>query len=335
MTSVVAFTRQGCGLGQRLAHALDGTLYTPQRYAEEFSASGYGVLQAWIKAQFTPGNQIIFVSAAGIAVRTIAPWVKDKFTDPAVVSVDELGRFAVPLLSGHVGGANDLARKVAAITGGEAVISTATDVNGLFAVDEWARKNDLCLVDPPIAKELSSALLEGTPVGFVSELPVVGELPREIEANSSDLGIYVGTDPHFHPFPKTLHLLPRDLILGIGCKRGTTQDRLEEQIRQVLESQNLSLQRVWAVATIDLKKDEAGLQSLCESHRWPLLTFSADELKEAKGDFTPSAFVASVTGVDNVCERASVCAGGTLRIPKQAAQGVTVAVAQRSMTIQF
>jgi cobalt-precorrin 5A hydrolase len=335
MTSVVAFTRQGCGLGQRLAHALDGTLYTPQRYAEEFSASGYGVLQAWIKAQFTPGNQIIFVSAAGIAVRTIAPWVKDKFTDPAVVSVDELGRFAVPLLSGHVGGANDLARKVAAITGGEAVISTATDVNGLFAVDEWARKNDLCLVDPPIAKELSSALLEGTPVGFVSELPVVGELPREIEANSSDLGIYVGTDPHFHPFPKTLHLLPRDLILGIGCKRGTTQDRLEEQIRLVLGSQNLSLQRVWAVATIDLKKDEAGLQSLCENHRWPLLTFSADELKEAKGDFTPSAFVTSVTGVGNVCERAAVCAGGTLRIPKHAAQGVTVAVAQRSMTIQF
>ena len=145
MIALIAFTRGGCALGKNLARELGGTLWTSQRLSESMGLPSCGDLQSWTKERFLDSEALIFISASGIAVRAIAPFVKDKFFDPAVVAVDEAGRFAVPLLSGHVGGANDLARRVAALTGGQAAISTATDVNGLFAVDQWARAQNLVL----------------------------------------------------------------------------------------------------------------------------------------------------------------------------------------------
>src|SRR5699024_5485229 len=146
--------------GRRLAEKLPGTLYTTARLseAERLPAAD---LAAWTAARFLDSEALVFISAAGIAVRAIAPFVKDKFTDPAVVSVDEAGHFAVPLLSGHVGGGNDLARRIAALTGGQAAISTATDVNGRFAVDLWSKAQNLHLVERAAAKAVSAALLEG------------------------------------------------------------------------------------------------------------------------------------------------------------------------------
>jgi cobalamin biosynthesis protein CbiG len=335
MIAVIAFTRRGCALGHKLAQALNGQLWTSQRFAAEFQATPYDNLNHWTGERFHHRDGMVFVSAAGIAVRAIAPYVNDKFSDPPVVSVDEAGKFAIPLLSGHVGGANDLARQVALITGGTAVISTATDVNQVFAVDVWARNNRLYLVERDIAKEVSAAILEGIPVGFVSELSYEGALPRELCAENRPLGIFVGSDLHAQPFSKTLHLFPRDIIVGVGCKRGTAQDVLEAQVRSVLEGQGLRLEQVAAVATIDLKAEEPGLRGLCQTHRWSLDYFSAQQLAQLPGEFTSSDFVSSVTGVDNVCERAAVCAGGTLITKKHAENGVTVALARRPVHLHF
>ena len=159
--AVIAFTRRGAALGKTLAAALGGTLAAPARFAADVGAEPVPSLDAWTAAQWGRAEGLIFVGAAGIAVRAIAPHVKDKFTDPAVVSVDEAGRFAVPLLSGHVGGANALALRVAALTGGQAAVSTATDVNGLFAVDVWAKGNGLAITDRTLAKEVSAASWTG------------------------------------------------------------------------------------------------------------------------------------------------------------------------------
>jgi cobalamin biosynthesis protein CbiG len=333
--AVIAFTRRGCVLGKKLAQAFGGKLWTPERFAAEFEATSYDSLAQWTQEQFAQGNGMVFVSATGIAVRAIAPYVRDKFTDPPVVSVDECGRYAVPLLSGHVGGANDLARQVTAITDGVAVISTATDVNGRFAVDVWAKQNHLYLVERSLAKEVSAALLDGTPVGFASDIPYEGSLPCGLEEQNGELGIYVGSNVEAQPFSRTLHLLPQDLIVGVGCKRGTSSEALEAQILRVLKDQDLPLERVACVATIDLKAEEPGLRALCKAHRWPMHCFSADQLSRVPGVFTPSEFVSSVTGVDNVCERAAVCAGGTLLTKKNAQNGVTVALAQRPVHISF
>ncbi len=335
MTAVIAFTRRGCQLGQQLARALDGILWAPERYCAAFGASPYDSLQSWAAQRFEQTEPMVFVSAAGIAVRAIAPYVRDKFSDPPVVSVDEAGRFAIPLLSGHVGGANELALRIAEVTGAQAVISTATDVNGVFAVDRWAGKNQLCLVERAVAKEISAALLDGKTVGFFSELPWEGALPPGLQGDSGELGIYIGSDPDECPFRRTLHLIPRTITLGIGCKRGTEERKLEEIVTHTLQKARIDWRGVAEVATIDLKKEEIGLLQFCKNRHWPITFYSAEELRQVKGDFTSSSFVASVTGLDNICERAAVLSGGELILRKCAENGVTLAAARKPLTVRF
>ena len=325
--AIIAFTWRGAALGRTLAHSLEATLHVPARFAPEVGEEAYDSLEGWTAKAWTEADALIFVGAAGIAVRAIAPHVKDKFTDPAVVSVDEAGRFVIPLLSGHVGGANELALNIAALTGGQAAVSTATDVNGLFAVDVWARERDMVITDRVLAKEISAALLEGKPVGFVSDFG--HPCPAGLTRGPAELGVWVTYRRREGPFPRTLRLAPRGLILGIGCRKGTPEETIREAVEEALSG--YEPQAVVQVATIDLKKEEPGLLAFCAAQNLPLAIYTAEELAAAKGRFTRSAFVAHITGVDNVCERAAVCAGGTILVPKQAKNGVTVAVAGRNM----
>ena len=338
--ALTAFTSRGAELAGRLAKALteDGhscALWVPERLAPETGLPGYWSLGPWTGERFADSDALLFVGASGIAVRAIAPYVRDKFTDPAVVSVDETGRFAVPLLSGHVGGANDLARLVARRTGGTAAVSTATDVNGRFAVDQWGREQGFFLDGREGAKRVSAALLAGISVGMESDFPIQGPLPRGVVEGPAEAGIALTLDPEKRPFPHTVRLIPPVLHLGIGCRRGTPAATIAKAVEGVFRSRHLSLKGVAAVCSIDLKKDEAGLLAFCQGLGLPLTTYSAGELSAVPGDFTPSPFVHGVTGVDNVCERAAVRRGGSLIVPKQAGEGVTVAVSQVPLTIRF
>ena len=338
--ALTAFTSRGAELAGRLAKALteDGhscALWVPERLAPEMGLPGYRSLGPWTGERFADSDALLFVGASGIAVRAIAPYVRDKFTDPAVVSVDETGRFAVPLLSGHVGGANDLARLVARRTGGTAAVSTATDVNGRFAVDQWAREQGFFLDGRDGAKRVSAALLAGISVGMESDFPIQGPLPQGVVEGPAEAGIALTLDPEKRPFPHTVRLIPPVLHLGIGCRRGTPAATVAKAVEGVFRSRHLSLKGVAAVCSIDLKKDEAGLLAFCQGLGLPLTTYSAGELSAVPGDFTPSPFVHGVTGVDNVCERAAVRRGGSLIVPKQVGEGVTVAVSQVPLTIRF
>lgn len=323
--AVIAFTRRGAELGRKLAAALGGALYAPARFAADAGAEPVPALDAWTAARWEDSDALVFVGAAGIAVRAVAPHVRDKFTDPAVVSVDEEGRFAVPLLSGHVGGANELALRVAELTGGQAAVSTATDVNGLFAVDVWAKGNGLVITDRALAREVSAALLEGKAVGFASDWG--HPCPAGLTQGPAELGVWVTARTGAGPFSRTLRLAPKGLILGVGCRRGTERAAIEEAAAEALAGYEPLA--VAAVATIDLKKDEPGLLAFCAARGLPLLTFSAGELSAVAGDFTPSDFVKGVTGVDNVCERAAAAAGGRIVVPKLAKNGVTASVAEK------
>ncbi len=323
---LIAFTRRGAALARKLAAALEGLGHSAEARglgagAEDLPSAGD--LKSWTANAFASGDGLIFVGACGIAVRAIAPHVKDKFTDPAVVAVDEAGRFAVPLLSGHVGGANALAEAVAAVTGGQAAVSTATDVNGLFAVDIWAREHGLTITDRALAKAVSAALLRGEKVGYASDFAL--DCPEGLYPGKAELGVWVTCRGGGGPFPNTLRLVPKCLALGIGCRRGTPEAAIRAAVEAALPGWDLAA--VGEVGTIDLKRDEPGLLSFCETLGVPLRAYTAAELSEAQGTFTPSEFVRSVTGVDNVCERAAVCAGGRLAVPKRAAGGVTVAAA--------
>ena len=313
--ALTAFTRKGADLAGRLARALEGegdrceTAF-PRRLAGELGAAAYPDLKGWTAERFPQVDGFVFVGACGIAVRAVAPLLRDKFTDPAVVAVDELGRFAVPLVSGHVGGANDLARRIAAATGGAPVVSTATDVNGLFAVDQWAARQGFAMEDRTAAKAISAALLAGENVGFASDFPVDGPLPRGVTAGEASMGFSVTAKTDPLPFENGLRLVPRALRLGIGCRRGTAEETIAAAVDAALTEHGFSPKAVAGVGTIDLKKDEAGMLAFCARRGWKLNCYSPEELLRAEGNFTPSDFVKGVTRVDNVCERAAVLGGG-------------------------
>ena len=326
---IIAFTKAGCALAKKLAEGLglgSGSVCGPARFADELGIDAYGSLDAWTQAHFTTDDALIFVGASGIAVRAIAPHVRDKFSDPAVVSVDEAGRFVVPLLSGHVGGANELAREVAAITGGQAAVSTATDVNGLFAVDEWAARHGFAILERSIAKEISAALLDGRPVGFKSDFEL-DEKPSGVTEGAADIGFVVSLDDSAMPFPRTLHLVPRVATVGVGCRKGTDPSALEQAVADALAEANVSAKAVTTIASIDVKKDELAILELASKMGWSPVFYTADELAAVPGEFSSSDFVKRTVGVDNVCERAACASGGELVLGKQAGGGITVAIA--------
>ncbi|MGI6031665.1 MAG: cobalt-precorrin 5A hydrolase [Eubacteriales bacterium] len=331
-----AFTRQGAQVGKQLQTALQQQgdqvqLYVPARLAQEtdLPAMEEG-LAGWTAHAFEEGDGLLFVGAVGIAVRAIAPHVRDKRMDPAVVAVDELGNFAVPLLAGHIGGANRLAQRVAAVTGGQPVISTATDLHSLWAVDVFATQNQCAIGNMALAKEISASLLEGKPVAFASDWPVEGQIPPEL-CRKAPLGVHVTYCQESSLFERTLCLHPRRLVVGIGCRKGTPEQAIAAVVEQCLARQQWSTQCLRAVATIDLKAEEPGLLAFCQSRQLPLRVYTSQQLAQVPGQFTPSAFVRGVTGVDNVCERSAAAAGGRLLVQKQALSGVTVALAEEEL----
>lgn len=292
------------------------------------------------EAAFKDCQAIVYVGSVGIAVRSIAPFLKSKLVDPAVISVDERGNFVIPLVAGHIGGANELARVLAADLEAQACVTTATDVNGLFAIDEWAARNGMVICSLLAAKNFAGALVHNDTVGCYSDFPVVQPLPRQIELTQEQgkypVGMAVTLDKTLQPFEVTCRLLPKIVHLGIGCRRGTTLEAIEDLVLPQLERLKIDRRCVVGVASVDLKKDEQGLIAFAEKYHWPLRFYSADELAAVKGDFTASSFVAGVVGISNVCERSAVkSSGGELLLPKTSLNGVTLAVAAARLTLDL
>ena len=332
--SIFAFSRQGCTTARRILTAcpeITWRSFTMERFGEPdfapISPQCYGEC-------FSSSEVLAFVGSCGIAVRKIALFVHDKRTDPAVVCVDELGTFVIPLLSGHIGGANALARKIAESLNATPVITTATDINRKFSVDTWATENGCVLSSMKLAKAVSAAILEGD-IPLKSDFPLVGTLPNGvISGETGNLGIYL-TVSDKEPFENTLRLIPKVLHLGIGCRRGTEKEAIERAVTQVFKENGLDFRAVQSAASIDLKKDEEGLLSFCEEQTIPIRFYSAAELEAVPGEFTPSPFVQQVTGVDNVCERAALVGADTILVKKTACHGVTVAVARKKWEVHF
>ncbi|MBR1459207.1 MAG: cobalt-precorrin 5A hydrolase [Oscillospiraceae bacterium] len=334
-TAVISLTESGRLLSRRIADILPETERWCFARHTDADAESFTDLAALTAELFSRQDALLFVCACGIAVRMTAPHLHSKLTDPAVLVADAEGRFVIPILSGHIGGANALAVRIAEALGAQAVLTTATDVGGVFSPDSFAAANHLHMTDPDAAKAIACAALDGEPIGIVTDYPY-RNLPRELSADpGTRTGLYIGIDDR-RPFPVTLRLVPQDLVLGIGCKRGTPAETIGQAVLTALTDAGLAMERIGAVATIDLKAQEPGLVAFCRQHRLPLIAYTAAELMEVEGDFTASAFVRQVTGADNVCERSAVrCSGGTLILHKTAADGVTCAAAQQEIILDF
>ena len=334
--SVISVTENGRVLSERIAGLLPGD--EVRRLCHEGHTDGgaetFGRLGDIVGRLWESSEALVFVCACGIAVRSIAPYVRSKQTDPAVIVIDDCGRFVIPVLSGHIGRANALAGRLAELIGATPVITTATDIGGRFSPDSFAAANGLIVTDFEAAKLIAAAVLDGERIGLVSEYEV-RNLPPELTLDGGcRCGIYIGCGAKM-PFPVTLVLVPKNIVLGIGCKRGTSAGCISDTVLKALLDAWIGMKRVCTVASIDLKSGEAGLLSFAESLGAETRFFTAEQLAAAEGEFSPSEFVRSVTGVDNVCERSAVCCGGALIMRKFAENGVTVAAAELPVEIDF
>lgn len=309
-----------------------------------------------LKELFIQGNLLIFVGAMGIAVRGIAPLIQSKETDPAVLVVDDHGFYVIPILSGHLGGANGYARDLAAHLGAKAVITTATDLAGVFAVDSFARAHNLSVAPIHHIKAVSARLLCHLPVGLISDYPVKGTLPSQdlhviLEKEGKEfketdpkcpmkglpqVGIYVGVEDK-KPFEKTLQLIPKTIILGAGARRGIQAEAFEAFVLDELKKLNVSPKSLAAIATIDLKKDENAFLQFSQKYRLPIIVYTGEELKVVAEQFDGSAFVRDTTGTSNVCQSAAYLASGKGRLltEKMKGQGMTLAIAEKDYILEF
>ena len=335
--SIFAYSRQGCHTAQRISALLAGEdcrCYTMEKYLisgflpmEKPAVNFYGPL-------FHSCDALIFVGSCGIAVRQIAPHVRDKKADPAVVCIDELGKFVIPLLSGHIGGANALAQKIAEGIGAVPVVTTATDINGKFSVDAWAARNSCYISSMAAAKAVSAKILEA-PVPLLSRFPLKTPLPSGvIEEAQGELGILLSWKEEA-PFQETLRLVPPVLHLGIGCRKGISREAVSQAVEQVFKDYAIDRHAIKCAASIDLKAQEAGLLDFCREAEIPIAFYTVQELQAVPGEFTKSQFVSSITGVDNVCERSAMLGADRLIVRKTACNGVTVAVAEENWEVYF
>ena len=365
----LSFTGIGTELNRRLCEKLKKnfhlerganacTGYAPEKYAGEGilplpSDKAALIGSGWGKSAY------VFIGAAGIAVRYIAPWVKDKYTDSPVLVIDEKGQYVIPLLSGHVGGAAALADEVADMIGAVSVHTTATDVQGKFAVDVFARKNGLIITDREAVKKISAGLLNGEKAALYiedSSVSITGTPPEEVVlcesleeteqysyqimiAGSSEQPVQDRKNEVQKPEREgcTLVLLSRNIAAGIGCRKGIEEAALEKGFLEILAANGLDIRQVKSIASIDLKKNEQALLYLCEKYHIPFEIYTAEELSSVSGVTAASDFVKKITGVDNVCERAArlSCVSGSLIQGKCIREGMTAALVKCPLEIEF
>ncbi len=345
----VALTRDGTALALRLAEAFPGArAFAPARFATP-GATGFSEPVAGLLERLWPGaGGFLLVMAAGIAVRSIAPLLQDKAADPAVVVLDPAGRFAVPLLSGHLGGANALARAVAARLGATAVLTTATDAAGRPAAEVWARDHGLRVEHREGVTRVNAAWANGEPVGAYLD-PALGA-PALLDDLAPHLALVTADEAEARGFPgallavshrllpelgAALALRPACLCLGVGCRRAADPGEVAGGVLAALRASGLAASAVASVASVDAKADEPALQALAGELGVPFRIFPAEVLNAVSVP-NPSPRVSRAVGTASVAEAAALASapGGRLVLAKEKGGTWTLAVALAELTPQ-
>ncbi|WP_299755277.1 precorrin-3B C(17)-methyltransferase [uncultured Chloroflexus sp.] len=354
--AIIAMTRAGVALAQRIAAELPATVWVPARFAMAVPAArAYATAAQAVQAVWTATQAIVFIGSTGIAVRSIAPLLRNKTVDPAVVCLDEEGRFAVPLVGGHRAGANELARRLAVMTGGQAVLTTASDTQGLPALDLIGRKRGWRIAAGSAITHVMACLVNGDPVGVWvdPDLPTARELlvtelaaapmvewvsePTELTAERFAAVILVShrrLDGLWAELrDKGLRYVPPVLVVGIGCRRDVPVDELTAALATTLAEADLLPECVATIATAELKATEPGIIALATQLGVPLAVISTEQLHALDpAAFSPSAASRfELPGVAEPC--AVVAAHGPLLVPKRSFARCTVAVALQTSAV--
>lgn len=318
--AILAITEEAGLLAGRLKNKLTGSTVIKCR-GKTLSA----IREAW-----KSHDALICIMACGIVVRAVCPLASDKRSDPAVLVLDQKGRFVIPLLSGHLGGANELAAKVAGITGGTAAVTTASDCSGHTPLDLWIRDRGLKPANPEILPEIMGRLVDHGALGIYSDcgLPALPADLRSVDSiDHADIVISIKqvTKSGRH----TLVLSPPVLVAGIGCNRGTPAGKIRTALEKTCLEAGLDPKAVLRIASIDLKRDETGLIESAHMLGAELLFYSAGQLNTVE-DVQKSDAVMRATGAKGVCEPAAILASGNgvLLVEKRKWKDVTIALAK-------
>ncbi len=352
---IVTITKPGLGLARKLKDSLGADLYVSERYADPDDPGILpfdGVVKNLLPDLFTRYDGIVLIMALGIVVRTIAPLIQDKKYDPGIVVTDVSGKFAISLLSGHLGGANQLAREVADVLGAIPVITTGTDVTGTIAPDLMAKEIEADLVPFELLKRVSSAIVDGDKVLILNpeRIPIPSlsgtlkpnilsheDWPDPLPAARAAVLISTRIEPRTTTLPVHVIIRPRTLTVGLGCNRGTSRKEIQTLLEDTFIQYGLSPDSILRFATIDLKSDEEGILETVRGMDRPLVTFTKEELSAVEIP-NPSRMVESHVGTPGVAEPAALLAlrknppfsGGEIRllVPKTKSENATLSVAE-------
>lgn len=377
--AIISFTENGIKLSQTVAKSLSGSKVTLYTKCSRYTAEDLKVqwvkesLQVWTAQRMAEGDALLFIGACGIAVRAIAPNLTDKLHDVPVLVMDEEGQYVIPILSGHVGGANELARELAGLMNACPVITTATDVQKKFAVDLFAKHNHLEIMNKDGIAKASARALAGKQLTIAVRAQNIecyhpkfcevceedfteaeNQLLREASMHKQNQEACGVEQPlRLVPYVKNqqidivvsetpdnnnalIWLRPKRYVVGMGCRKNKDTEELLGFYQETLEQAMVELGEVYALASIDKKRDEPGLLAISERMRIPFFTYTAEELNRVGACVHSSEFVKAQVGVDNVCERAALAgceANGTLIYEKQAFDGMTIAIAERNWSV--
>ncbi len=336
--AIWCITPNGLSLGKSIKDKLKGVdLYVSNTIWDEHLSCGnvyhFKKLPTKLKEQFNKYAGHIFLFSTGIAVRLIAPCIDTKMKDPGIVVIDDNGNHVISLLSGHMGGANELTINIASIIKATPVITTATDTNNLPAIDIIAKENDIYIETPENIKHINMSFLLGNavyvqdPYGYIQK-KILENLWTSEACENQYKSIFCS--PYIENVSReTLILRPKILSVGIGCNRGTSYSVINNFLKDTFKAEGLSLHSIGKLSTTELKNDEEGLLTLSKQIKIPINFYNREKLNSVKSIKTPSKMVEKHLGVKSVCEAAAILSAnhGKLILPKKKNKDVTIAVA--------
>ncbi|MGJ7034379.1 cobalt-precorrin 5A hydrolase [Anoxybacillus eryuanensis] len=353
MYAVVAITKHGVEIARKLYDQLPHAhVYYTDKFAKGDEAKKgihlfSGNVRFLLAELFSAYRGLILIISLGAVVRMIAPLLKDKKTDPAVVVIDDKAEHVISVLSGHLGGANELTRKVANLLGARPVITTASDVQQTIAVDlfgrsfgwEWENENNLTPVSAAVVNEQHVAIVQesGERNWWTYDTPIPSNIRQyasiaealEAEPDAALVVTHRLLEKEEEAILQNGVLYrPKVIVIGVGCNRGTSAEEIERVICDTLQQLRFSMKSVKALCTIDLKKDEEGLLAVANKYKWPLIFYTAEQLNAVPID-EPSETVFRYVGAYGVSEPAAKRYSGQqqLVLTKKKSGNVTISIA--------
>ena len=349
MISIICPSPKGRDIAFKLQKSLNATLYIKEKkedinddtYNSTKYNSDIGIqiyrysdnfkLKNVTEKAFQNSEKVIFISSTGIAVRAISSFIMSKDKDPGVVVVDLSSKYAISLLSGHLGGGNELAHEVSRILGCKPIITTATDTMNITAPDIIAKKYGLIIDDLKKAKHIAALLVDGREVGIRDEYGIV-EISKgykkidELKENS----LWITHNRKYNndelDFSKVLKLIKKDIVLGIGCRRNTPYEKIRDFVFETLKKYNYDSRAVKMIVSVDVKKDEDGIIKFAESLACPFKTFTREEIRMVEDKYEKSEFVFKTLGIYCVCEPCVDLSGAEILVSKIKHEGMTLAI---------